>query len=240
MGARGSARLWATSAVVVGYIWLLGFPAPATRSGVMLRARRRGTVAPAGGGAARRAQRDRPVAAPRRSLGAAIGGRVAVARRRRRGDLGRARRCGRCRGSRGWSSRRSPPRCSRRRSPRSRSAPSRRSAWPPTWSPSRSPGSPCRGSCFRAHPSWVAATARGAARGGLGARARAARRGGARRRRGAGRARGDGGGLARRLALARRRGGGVVAVAFAAAPLGDRGTRGVCGGRRGVGFGRER
>jgi len=35
-GARGSTRLWATSAVVVGYIWLLGFPAPATRSGVML------------------------------------------------------------------------------------------------------------------------------------------------------------------------------------------------------------
>jgi competence protein ComEC len=35
-GARGSSRLWATAAVVVGYIWLLGFPAPATRSGIML------------------------------------------------------------------------------------------------------------------------------------------------------------------------------------------------------------
>jgi len=35
-GARGSHRLWATAAVVTGYIWLLGFPAPATRSGIML------------------------------------------------------------------------------------------------------------------------------------------------------------------------------------------------------------
>jgi competence protein ComEC len=36
VGARGTARLWATSGVVLGYIWLLGFPAPATRSGLML------------------------------------------------------------------------------------------------------------------------------------------------------------------------------------------------------------
>lgn len=35
-GARGSYRLWVTAVVVMGYIWLLGFPAPATRSGVML------------------------------------------------------------------------------------------------------------------------------------------------------------------------------------------------------------
>jgi competence protein ComEC len=35
-GARGSHRLWATAAVVLGYIWLLGFPAPATRSAIML------------------------------------------------------------------------------------------------------------------------------------------------------------------------------------------------------------
>jgi competence protein ComEC len=35
-GVRGSSRLWATGVVVVGYIWLLGFPAPATRSAIML------------------------------------------------------------------------------------------------------------------------------------------------------------------------------------------------------------
>jgi competence protein ComEC len=34
-GVRGAGRLWATSGALVGYVWLLGFPAPATRAAVM-------------------------------------------------------------------------------------------------------------------------------------------------------------------------------------------------------------
>jgi competence protein ComEC len=35
LGIRGPGRLWATSVALVGYVWLLGFPAPATRAAVM-------------------------------------------------------------------------------------------------------------------------------------------------------------------------------------------------------------
>src|SRR6266581_181668 len=131
------ARFGATAVLLLGYLWLLGFPAPAVRAGAMLvladvaRLRER-VVAPRGvvALAALGVLVQDPWAL--QSVGAwlSVAGVGAVVWARR--------------ASRGSPRRRSSPRSSPRRSARSPSVPWRRSVYWPISSRSRSPASRCR------------------------------------------------------------------------------------------------
>src|SRR6266581_1368510 len=131
------ARFGATAVLLLGYLWLLGFPAPAVRAGAMLvlvevaRLRER-VVAPRGVVALAALAVLVQDAWALESVGAwlSVAGVGAVVWARR--------------ASRGSPRRRSSPRSSPRRSARSPSVPWRRSVYWPISSRSRSPASRCR------------------------------------------------------------------------------------------------
>ena len=190
-------------------------------------AARGGPLAPAGGGAARVSRSHRAAAAVRRSLGGAVGGRVAL----RRGGSG----CGL-----GGKGGREAAACSAARRARARGHAAHgadhrvrvrhcrtdRRAREPRGHPARGG----RGARTRAGAALLVAraAARAPAGGGVGARARATRPGGARRGCRAGWTRRDGGRVACGGCLARGRGGRVVAMELAAPPVAVRRADRLC------------